>query len=159
MELSNEVSEIFNAMSNAQGLFTTLEKTSSGYGYNYAELKESIEMMRPHLAEHGLFFSQSIKENESGLDISTFIGHKSGQWIKTDYMRVPLINMKGVNAAQEMGAIVTYGKRYCLEASFGIATKGADTDGVTRNDLYPNKPKQEPKAKIENINTTEWAGY
>lgn len=141
--MSKEVVELFTAMAKVQGLFSVIEKTKDGYGYKYADLECITEMIKPLFKEHGLFFWQDLAPAQGGVLISTTIAHRSGQWKKSDPLYVPLVPNKKTNAAQEMGVIVTYGKRYSLCATLGIITKDEDTDGAYKGD-YGQPGKQYP---------------
>src|ERR1043165_5438794 len=56
--------------------------------------------------------------------------HKSGQWIK-GRMSLIEIEMKGTNAAQNKGSVLSYFRRYSIQAILGMAAE--DSDGVTKD--------------------------
>ena len=77
-------------------------------------------------------------EGKSGLTTRLF--NAEGEWIE-DTTFLPEVQLKGTNPAQNMGAAITYMKRYALCAILGISSD-EDTDAVVEN-----KPAPKPQAK------------
>jgi hypothetical protein len=63
--------------------------------------------------------------------ITTRVFHTSGEWIE-DTTILPDVAMAKTNAAQNMGASITYMRRYFLCAMLGI-TSDEDTDAVVES--------------------------
>jgi hypothetical protein len=123
------INEIAAALSAAQAEMTNPPKTKTAkagkYSYNYADLAEIIEHIRPTLAKHGLAITQIIETGEKTI-LVTRLMHKGGQFLQSTY---PLPNGA---AAQEMGSAITYARRYSLCAILGIAAE-EDDDGEKAN--------------------------
>ena len=151
MKSSQHTDLLFTALAQAQAKFTVLKKKVQGHGYKYADLKEGVEMIRPKLKEHNLFFSQTVRSEGNNVEVSTLIGHSSGQWMQSDYLKIPGIHNKRNNSAQDMGTVITYGKRYCLEATLGLVSEEPDTDGV----LPPEKKEavKDLQDKVNNVSS------
>lgn len=100
----------------------------------YASLDNIIEVARPVLAKHKLFFIQHVND----LGVETLIIHESGESISSGALKIPAETSKGLSIAQTMGVSITYAKRYQLAAMLGISSDD-DTDGQIGNnsDLKP----------------------
>ena len=148
MKQSEKITTLLESMVKAQKEFVTLPKDKSGYGYKYTDLDTVITTVRPILAKNNLGFMQSLtmtEDNRPG--ITTRLFNTVGEWIE-DTIALPDIAMAKTNAAQNMGAAITYMKRYALSAILGISSD-EDTDAATPQVPHQEQrqaPKQQPKA-------------
>jgi hypothetical protein len=127
---SESVKEIFPSMVKAIGGLKNTGKTTEGYGYKYAELGALIDDSRDILMQNGLFISQVLDDDENGQKmLITTLGHSSGEWIRSYYI-LDAVGMAKVNAAQQMGAAITYARRYSLAAILNIAQADDDAQSV-----------------------------
>lgn len=92
------------------------------YSYKYADLSNVIESIRHVLFKHGLAFTQLPMLSEERFTLLTKIIHCSGEELVSHW---PLSMMQD---PQDMGAQLTYVKRYALCAALGIAAD-EDVDG------------------------------
>lgn len=150
MITSNEVNEIYKALILARAEIAPVAKTKSAGGrYRYATLDSLIDMLALTLPKYGLGWVQSLSVSPTCTPmLATRIIHESGQWIEDT---VPLPNTKlqgGANESQELGASITYFKRYSLSAMFGIATD-EDTDGVA--DVAERRQQVKATAKSQAV--------
>jgi hypothetical protein len=123
-------------------LFRAIEKLpewikaeSDGHKAKYASLKNIMERVRPILLEHDIIILQG-QERGFGSDEG---GGQKGRIIPvfTDLIHIPTGDMRrttveiplGKMDAQSLGSALTYGRRYSLLASLGLATDEADDDG------------------------------
>ena len=139
MKQSEKITTLLESMVKAQKEFVTLPKDKSGYGYKYTDLDTVITTVRPILAKNNLGFMQSLtmtEDNRPG--ITTRLFNTAGEWIE-DTIALPDVAMAKTNAAQNMGAAITYMKRYALSAILGISSD-EDTDAAT-----PQVPRQEQR--------------
>jgi len=146
---SNTTDNIFKAFVSAQGEFSTLPKDCKGYGYNYTNLDTVISSIRPVLQKHGLAFSQLLSDNT----LTTMIIHTSGEYFG-DQVTMPEIQMAKTNAAQNLGAAITYMKRYALCSILGISSD-EDVDGNVENHENVKKYNENYKKTNENVKKTE----
>lgn len=102
---------------------TSRKGTGSSYEYRYADLSDVIEAIRAPMSKHGLAYTQAVFPVAGKSCLVTTLLHQSGQWIRSVY---PL---PGAMSSQEMGANLTYGRRYSLCALVGISGE-TDTDGA-----------------------------
>lgn len=138
MKQSEKITTLLESMVKAQAEFKTLPKDKEGYGYKYTDLDTVITAVRPILAKHNLGFMQSLTMTEGRPGITTRIFNTAGEWIE-DTIGLPDVAMAKTNAAQNMGAAITYMKRYALSAILGISSD-EDTDAAT-----PQVPHQDPR--------------
>jgi hypothetical protein len=128
---STEIAELYSALSAAQAELANPTKdktakvstrTGGTYSYSYADIADVLEGVRPILSKHGLSILQFTVINDGDLTLRTRLAHKSGQFIEADY---PVCRIGGDH--QQMGAALTYARRYALCPMLGIAADG-DTD-------------------------------
>lgn len=131
MKQSESVKTLLEALAKTQSKFSTLPKDKKGYGYKYTDIDTVISYVRPLLSENGLGFMQSLSTVDEKPAITTRVFHISGEWIE-DTTILPDVAMAKTNAAQNMGASITYMRRYFLCAMLGI-TSDEDTDAVVEN--------------------------
>ena len=145
MKQSENVKTLLEALVKVQSEFHTLPKDKSGYGYYYTDLDTVITYVRPILSKHNIGFMQALTTVDGKNGISTRLFNSNGEWIE-DATALPEVQLKGTNTAQNMGAAITYMKRYALCAILGISSD-EDTDanvGVTKT---AETPKSAPKDK------------
>lgn len=133
MITSQEYKNIYSAIIKMRTEIAPVTKTKRAnaikYTYNYAPLDSVIELLNVVLPKYGLGWVQTIGMQEGRPALTTRIIHESGEWIE-DTLALPQVRGDGgKNENQELGASITYFKRYALSAMFGIATDD-DTDGV-----------------------------
>jgi hypothetical protein len=116
-------------------------KAGSSYTYTYADLADTLRSVRPVLSAHGLALLQSASSGEGEtVLISTIILHSSGEWIEMEPLSLP-----SGRSAQETGSAISYGRRYHLLASLGLAAE--DDDGASargRGASQPRAPRPRP---------------
>ena len=160
MKTSNEVQDIFGALIQARREIVPVARTKSAGRYRYATLDNVIDMLSIVLPKYSLGFVQSLGGVEGQTTLNTRIIHQSGQWIE-DELALPQTKLAGgANEAQELGAAITYFKRYALSAFFGIATDD-DTDGVAeasaRKQLVKATAKEVAKTNEEQEGSVDYS--
>lgn len=148
IDIQNLGIELFTALGNFQNDCPTISKNKKGYGYNYADFTQAVEVIKPILHKHNLGFTQLLE----GADIlRTIVFHcKTGQFIQTVKLLPTGHELKGMNIYQTEGARNTYYKRYVLFNMLGVVSEDEDTDakGKTqpvKNQPEENKPEEKPK--------------
>lgn len=150
--------ELFAALANAQSEFEPVStdkevkfQTRSGtVSYKYASFGKLTKQCGKILSKNGLSICQIIRDNK----LITMLGHKSGQCISSEMELPQTTDMK------QMGANLTYLRRYQYTAIAGIAVWDEDDENVIdnateeqrqTNDLpQPSQPQNgHPKAKKE----------
>jgi hypothetical protein len=115
-------------------------KAGSSYSYKYADLADTIQSVRPTLAKHGLAVVQNVSTNNPDFVlVSTTILHTSGEWMTFEPLALP-----AGRTAQETGSAISYGRRYHLLASLGLAAE--DDDGASASARRaPQRKEQAPR--------------
>jgi hypothetical protein len=132
-----ETKELSAAMAKA---FAAIEgavkgKTNPAFRSRYADLAAVVDAVKPHLAEHGLWFRQVTHPADGGVCVETVIHHASGQSLACGPLFMPATK----HDAQGFGSALTYARRYSLMAAFGVPAE--DDDG---NAAVVNPPKAAP---------------
>lgn len=122
---SAEVDKIFAAVVALQSEINNPKKSKEGHGYKYADLAQIIELSREPLATNGLAVAQYCTAIDGQSYLVTQMIHSSGQWLR-GYYPLEKAGMRAVNDAQQMGAAMTYARRYNLAAILGVAQEDDD---------------------------------
>lgn len=148
MNKSESIVEISKAMAKFQSEVKQPFKDANNpfFKSKYVPLESVVESITSIAPNHGISFVQWASNDDTGrVGVSTMIMHTSGEYIEFD----PVYMNADKNTAQGAGALISYLKRYSLSAVFGI-TSDQDDDGNHASG-NTNKPKQQPKAKPEQI--------
>ena len=139
MEQSENVDELFKALSKMQGSLNAVKKDSTNPFFNskYATLSAIWDVCRKPLEDNGLCISQSTDVIEGNLFLVTRLGHSSGQWIQG---KLPIRLEK--NTPQGMGSAITYAKRYALSAMIGVSLDEDDDGNMAERELKSNNKRE-----------------
>lgn len=121
---------------------TNLKKNKAGYGYKYTDIAQINE----YLDKNGWSYYQYTERIDGEDYIFTVPMKDDKEYPPRRGCRIiqgALLSKS--NAAQELGAAITYARRYSLLMAFGLATEDDDAECLTRN-----KPERaERKARKE----------
>lgn len=109
-------------------------KAANGKTYNYASLDDIISMTRDPLQKHGLMYTQTIYQDEKSSTFlkTSLIALNATAEPKMLETSIPL----GIpQSAQDMGARITYMRRYALVPILGLSVED-DTDAVVPDITY-----------------------
>jgi len=118
-------------------------KASVGsYSYDYADLADTLSVVRPVLAKHGLAVLQPVTtEPEHDLVVvATVILHSSGEQLELGRLGLPL-----GQGAQATGSAITYARRYALLAALGLAAEDDDGAAATAAPRMRERPRAASK--------------
>ena len=114
---------------NAQAEIGTLPKDKQGYGYKYTDFDTVIKTVKPILKKNRLGFCQLLYTTEGGKSgITTILFHESGECVQA-WFELPSVVVGKANNAQNVGASISYIKRYALCSILGCSSD-EDTDGT-----------------------------
>lgn len=148
---SDNIEKIAEALSGLQGELHDAYKSSSGYGYKYAELTTVYETIRPLLKKFGLSVTQPVGGSNNMIELNTILMHSSGQYISSVIQFPVDLTNKKMNSLQAAGSTITYLRRYCLCSIVGIAT--TDDDGVAGGEALAKEPYKRSTAFTPNGNS------
>jgi hypothetical protein len=136
--------------------FQPFGRNKQAYNYKYADLDSIISATDPALIKYGL----SVHTTSELIDIASkpwmvmtaVLSDETGQELKAS-IPMPLEKVSGAKVpAQDMGSIITYGRRYVYCALLNL-TADEDIDGAPGETFieHPQKPKPAPIAPSANI--------
>lgn len=115
---------------NAQSEILTLPKDKQGFNYNYTDFDTVVKTVKPILKKNHLGFCQLLDSKENGKNgVTTILFHESGESFQS-WFELPAVVLGKANNAQNIGAAISYIKRYALCAILGCSSD-EDTDGMT----------------------------
>jgi hypothetical protein len=146
--MSDKIDALAAALSKAQSLIENVNKDKQAYGYKYADLASCLQAIKKPLADNGLSISQLVTQDRDNKQVLvTLLIHESGQWLKSVF-GIENVVMKQCNSLQQIGAGITYARRYALSAIIGLTQE--DDDG---NSVPKFKKEEESKDLINELIT------
>ncbi len=126
MNRSEQLNELFTALSKAQGEMPFAERScyNDHFKYYYADITDLAKAARPSLAKYGLSVIQNPIYINGEAFLETVITHSSGQF----WLGHMLLNPTKIDI-QAMGSFMSNAKRYAYSAITGVMAKGEDDDG------------------------------
>lgn len=123
---------LFEALAKAQSEFESVTATSrvtfKNVDFKFAPLSEILGAVRPALNKYGLTLTQQTKHipfgNANGIKVVTTLLHESG--VSYDIESVPVFY--NVNDIKNLGAQVTYLRRYEVKTLLGIEADSEELD-------------------------------
>lgn len=123
---------LYEALAKAQAEFSTVTATSrvtfKNVDFKFAPLSEILGAVRPALNKFGLTLTQQTKHipfgNANGVKVVTTLLHESG--VSYDIESVPVFY--NVNDIKNLGAQVTYLRRYEVKTLLGIEADSEELD-------------------------------
>lgn len=134
-----EIGKLAAALSKAQGQMKGAAKDADNpfFKSKYADLASVWEACRKALSDNELSVTQVVDSNETGMFLHTILMHSSGERIEGC---MP-IQFSEKTTAQQIGALITYFRRYALSAIVGVAPEDDDGNEASKT------PLQSPAAK------------
>lgn len=146
MRQSENITNLLMALLSAQAEYPTLPKDKKGYGYNYTDLDTVITTIKPIFIKNKLGFMQSLTTLDNGKNgLTTRIFNEKGEWIE-DTIALPDVAMAKTNAAQNVGAAITYMRRYALCSILGISSD-EDVDAEVNQQQTSKLPQKQTTPK------------
>lgn len=146
---SESVKELAAALAKAQGSMhpAKMDSTNPFLKNKYADLGSVIQAAQASLTANGLSYSQHPALADNQLTITTLLMHASGEWIESE-LTLGVSEVKGLSAAQAMGSVITYLRRYSLAAILGVYadedTDGNDKKTEAKQQRQPTPPPADP---------------
>lgn len=138
--MSEQINELALALSKAQATIENVSKDKQAYGYKYADLASCLEAVKKPLSDNGLAVSQLVSTDGEKQMLITMLVHSSGQWLKS-VLSIESVVMKQCNSLQQIGAGITYARRYALSAIVGLTQDDDDAQSLTKKTRVEDKEK------------------
>lgn len=163
---------LFEALAKAQAEFGAVTATSrvtfKNVDFKFAPLSEILGAVRPALNKYGLTLTQQTKHipfgNANGIKVVTTLLHESGA--SYDIESVPVFY--NVNDIKNLGAQVTYLRRYEVKTLLGIEADSEELDmdnvpnqsqSVQQTGNYDSNHNYQSKAQTKTPRKPTGAGY
>ena len=133
---------------NAQSEILTLPKDKNGYNYKYTDFDTVVKTVKPILKKNRLGFCQLLDSKENGKNgVTTILFHESGESFQS-WFELPAVVLGKANNAQNIGAAISYIKRYALCAILGCSSD-EDTDGMTGAQMEQAQRQMQQKQQYQ----------
>lgn len=119
--------QALSVQKNKETDYTT--KAGGRVHYTYATLDQIAAAVRPGLLAAGLSYSWDATVADRKVKVVCTLRHENGHR-ETSTFEAPVDSESKMNATQQVGAALTYGKRYSLISILGLTTAEEDTDGL-----------------------------
>jgi hypothetical protein len=146
MEKSDSIKNIAIAMCKAQSEMGGAHKGANNpfFKSKYADLGSVIEVVKEPFANNGLSYVQFPINDGDKIGVETILMHGSGEWLSGSF------TVKATKQdAQGAGSVITYCKRYGLQAVAGIPSE--DDDGNAASKQKSDKPNQGDMSWVNGI--------
>jgi hypothetical protein len=144
---------LWEAFAAAQSEFGPIIKNTKGARGNYAPLDAVLETVRPILNKHGLALTQATFVSDGTLFVRSSVVHvATGEHHDAEYPAGGFALQH-----QQLGAGVTYARRYSLLSILGVFPENEDDDGekagAAGRERSPSHPQPRQQQKIVNPET------
>ena len=149
MRTSEDIDQVINALSQAQGQFVSAKKAATSNWGKYSDISAIIDCIREPFEKHSLALIQapSNPEGQDGVTVTTRVAHKSGQWLEDSFT----MKISDRATPHQYGGLITYMRRYSAAAMLGLAQEDDDADSMTMQVQSAEKPtKQQIDAALDN---------
>ena len=142
-----DAAKAFNeAMAAFQAKCPVIGKNKKADRYNYSGLPFTMETIRPGLTANGLAITFSSTIETSGvIRVLCKVSHEQGH-SETTTFDCPVPKSLKVNETQQMGAALSYGRRYALDAALCLVHAGEDDDAACVRPGPVEPQQQDPHA-------------
>lgn len=98
--------------------------------YKYAPIDSIVEQIKKPLANHGLAYTWTVKNEPGFITAIAMVTHKLGH-SETSSFQIPIDAGGYMTAPQKVASALTYAKRYSLCNVLGVSTGEEDDDSTT----------------------------
>ena len=140
MEKSESIKNIAIAMCKAQGEMGGAHKGANNpfFKSKYADLGSVVEAVKEPFATNGLSYVQFPINDGDRIGVETILMHESGEWL-SDRFTVKATKQD----AQGAGSVITYCRRYGLQAVAGIPSEDDDGNAASKSQPFKKETPNE----------------
>ena len=142
IKTSTELGELFKALASAQLEMMPAPKDGANphFKSRYATLAAVLQAVLPAFNRAGLSVTQHPTLSDDLVQVTTFVGHSSGQWMSST-VGTPLTGRKD---AQAVGSAISYLRRYAAQSIAGLPVADAEDDGNAAS----NRPRERMDGEV-----------
>jgi hypothetical protein len=140
MQTSDTLGKFATAMAKAQSMMGGATKGSRNPHFNsaFADLASVVNAVKGPLSTNGIAFVQMPSSTGDLVAVTTRLVHSSGEW-----MQCTLSARPRKSDPQGVGSVVTYLKRYTLQAMCGVPSEDDDGNAGSQG---PERQQERPQA-------------
>lgn len=167
MDKSESIKNLAVAMCKAQSEMggAVKGKENPFYKSKYSELKDVVHAVKEPFANNGLSYVQFPINDGEKIGVETILMHESGEWLMNSFTV-----KTSKQDAQGAGSVITYCRRYGLQAVAGIPSEDDDgnsgsqsaskkTNALSKDDqAWVDFCRADPKA-IDQITNPEYKAF
>lgn len=124
-------------------------KSTQGYGYNYADLKSIIDVIKPIMKEHGLWYQHSLRIHPTTFEqivvTMVYCTDNTDDYIVSETLLSKDAVLPKQNTFMTIGSGITYFRRYHIVAMLGLLTE-EDTDAGGKREQPKETGSSQSKA-------------
>ena len=139
--MSESIKNIAEAMSKAQSEMGGAVKDANNpfFKSKYADLSAVVRAVKEPFANNGLSYVQFPINDGDKIGVETILMHKSGEYLSE------LFTVKASKQdAQGAGSVITYCRRYGLQAIAGIPSEDDDGNACSRGNVQQGNSYPQP---------------
>ena len=148
MEKSDSIKSLAIAMCKAQKEMGGAHKGANNpfFKSKYADLGSVIEVVKEPFANNGLSYVQFPINDGDKIGVETILMHESGEWLSGSF------TVKASKQdAQGAGSVITYCKRYGLQAVAGIPSEDDDGNAASKGNSAPATPTKDDLSWVQAV--------
>ena len=129
MEKSDSIKSLAAAMCKAQSEMGGAHKGANNpfFKSKYADLAAVVQAVKEPFSNNGLSYAQFPINDGDKIGVETILMHDSGEWLMNRF------TVKATKQdAQGAGSVITYCRRYGLQAIAGIPSEDDDGNGASK---------------------------
>lgn len=146
MEKSDSIKNLAIAMCKAQGEMGGAHKGANNpfFKSKYADLSSVVQAVKEPFATNGLSYVQFPINDGDKIGIETILMHESGEWLTNSF------TVKASKQdAQGAGSVITYCRRYGLQAIAGIPSEDDDGNAASKGNSAPAIPTKDDLSWVQ----------
>jgi hypothetical protein len=168
----SDLQDFNSAMSAFQSECPNVKRTTQGHGYKYPTYEDLLDVVQPFLKKYGISIRFSFPPS-GNTDTMRVVGYVSiGAYEKKSEFELPMHRLPkkmvpDENDARNVGATISYAKRYCIVNALNIVTEGEDKEHYLGGESITKDEANAIEALIGdieqelggNFNMTGWRKY
>ena len=117
----------------------TVKNKSGQKMYKFADISDILSAIKPILAEHNLFITQNVYDDNEVIGVQTILYHGSGcKIVGTPFVRQVSNTLANGNVMQNIGSMISYQRKQQVIAILGLSLENEDDEANNYAGYYGN---------------------